>query len=327
MQQNNLARVLRIWWYVHQPAVLGGDGVQGVNPEILSAVLAQLLPALDERQRRLVLGALAAVAGSGGATMVARAAGVSRATVAAGGRELDEGVTWSDRVRRPGGGRKRAVERDPRILDALAGLMAPAGEGWSPVRWTTRSTYQLAEALRVEGLDASPTLVGRLLREQGYTLRFSPGGGRRRAEIDHRFRALSALVGDATARSEPVVIVEVRGAAGGLGVRAGADGLGAAFAGCALRLWWESVGSGLHPGARRLLACVDAGVAEEAENVWQSRLTGAGGIGLEIRTAIIPPVTCRWETIRTASFTMMGDQLESRRLNLGLVASAPPAAP
>ena len=44
--------------------------------ESLAAKFAALLPHLDERQRRLTMGAEARVLGHGGVAMVARAAGV-----------------------------------------------------------------------------------------------------------------------------------------------------------------------------------------------------------------------------------------------------------
>jgi hypothetical protein len=56
------------------------------RPEGIEAVLAAkfetLLPHLDERQRRLVIGAEAQSLGHGGIRLVARAAGVREGTVA-----------------------------------------------------------------------------------------------------------------------------------------------------------------------------------------------------------------------------------------------------
>ena len=57
-----------------------------VTSEILAAKFAAIFPHLDERQRRLLLGAEARALGHGGIRLVARAVGVREATVAAGGR-------------------------------------------------------------------------------------------------------------------------------------------------------------------------------------------------------------------------------------------------
>ena len=69
----------------------------------LASKLALILPHLNERQRRLVLGAEARALGHGGVSMVARAAQVSRTTVHAALAELDTAVPDSERSRKPGG--------------------------------------------------------------------------------------------------------------------------------------------------------------------------------------------------------------------------------
>lgn len=71
----------------------------------LGAALAALLPHLDERQRRLALGASARVPGYGGIRRVARLARVAESTVARGARELVAGSEPAGRVRAVGGGR------------------------------------------------------------------------------------------------------------------------------------------------------------------------------------------------------------------------------
>ena len=73
------------------------------------------LPLLNERQRRLVAAAMVAMLGRGGQARVAEATGMSRNTLLAGARELAGGAGPSERVRRPGAGRKRAIDLDPRM--------------------------------------------------------------------------------------------------------------------------------------------------------------------------------------------------------------------
>ena len=76
---------------------------------MLAAKFGSVFPHLDERQRRLLLGAEARVLGHGGIRLVARAAGVREATVSLGVAELESGAEPLGRARRPGGGRKRAA--------------------------------------------------------------------------------------------------------------------------------------------------------------------------------------------------------------------------
>ena len=86
---------------------------EGQPDESVARRYAALRPYLDERQRRLLLGAEAAELGRGGIKAVALATGVHPDTVAKGVRELEGGVEPAGRVRAPGGGRKPATENDP----------------------------------------------------------------------------------------------------------------------------------------------------------------------------------------------------------------------
>ncbi len=96
--------------------------------EVLVAKFAVLLPQLDERQRRLLLGAEAIALGRGGIAVVATAAGVARPTVTRGVAEVKAGgdnAEVPDRVRKPGGGRKSLTVTDPGIVAALDALVDP----------------------------------------------------------------------------------------------------------------------------------------------------------------------------------------------------------
>src|SRR6187402_1456133 len=100
---------------------------------------AAVSPGLDERQRRLLVAAEALAYGRGGGVAVSRATGVSRRAIRAGIRELQAGESRPPgRVRRPGGGRKSAVEKDPGLPAALERLIEPTprGDPESPLRWT-----------------------------------------------------------------------------------------------------------------------------------------------------------------------------------------------
>ena len=124
------------------------------------------LPLLDERQRRLMAEAL----GRGGQARVAAAAEMSRNTLIVGAVELAGGAGPTDRVRRPGAGRKRTVDLDPDMLVVLDSLVEPESRGdpMSPLRRTTKSTRVLSAELHRLGHQADESLVGRMLhyREQ-----------------------------------------------------------------------------------------------------------------------------------------------------------------
>src|ERR1700730_17158435 len=86
----------------------------------LGPSLLKVLPLLDERSRRLVLGMAAEAEGEGGAGRGAALAGASWQTGANGKAELAAGeAPPAGRTRRPGGGRKRLAESDPGLGEAL----------------------------------------------------------------------------------------------------------------------------------------------------------------------------------------------------------------
>ncbi len=93
--------------------------------------LGDLLPRLNERDRRLALAAEARTWGYGGITAVHKATGASPKTIRRGMSELsnDPPEETSDRVRAPGGGRKKAEVADPELVDALDGLIEPDTRG------------------------------------------------------------------------------------------------------------------------------------------------------------------------------------------------------
>jgi len=142
----------------------------------LAAKFAALFPHLDERQRRLTMGAEARVLGHGGVAAVARSPGVSRVTVSRAVRELETGEEPLGRTRRPGGGHKSVTATDPGVKAALLALVEPEARGdpQSPLRWTTKSLRNLADKLAGQGHKVSAPTVAALLREENFSLQGTP---------------------------------------------------------------------------------------------------------------------------------------------------------
>jgi hypothetical protein len=129
---------------------------------------------LDERLRRCVAAAEAAALGRRGISIVSRATGVSPRGIRRGLKELKQPRPRGagGRIRQPGGGRKRATDKDPTLRSDLERLVEPTtrGDPESPLRWTCKSVRQLADALRDQGHQASHQLVSELLADLGYSL-------------------------------------------------------------------------------------------------------------------------------------------------------------
>ena len=182
--------------------------------ESLAAKFQVLFPHLDERQRRLLMGAEARALGHGGIRLVARAAGGREATVAQGVTELDSGEGPLGRARRAGGGRKRVAGQDPGLRPALLALIEPGprGDPMSPLRWTTKSTRKLAEELTRQGHRISADTVADMLREEGFSLQGNARTieGRRHPDRDAQFRYIGGQVAGHLADGQPVISVDTK---------------------------------------------------------------------------------------------------------------------
>ena len=143
--------------------------------QAIKAKFAVLAPLLDERTRRLWAAVEARAIGRGGLTHVAEATGLSQTTIRAGLRELDSQSTadthtvTSERLRRPGGGRRSLVAQDPGLLKALEALVDPVtrGDPMGPLRWTCKSAARLAMELQTLGHAVSERSINRLLHDLG----------------------------------------------------------------------------------------------------------------------------------------------------------------
>ena len=174
-----------------------------------------LLPAMDERHRRLWAGTEARALGRGGIAVVARATGLARNTIVRGLAELAEKGTLSpSRVRRPGAGRKRATVLAPGLTTALEELVEPVtrGDPESPLRWTTKSTRHLAEELNNQGYEVSHTMVAGLLHDLEYSLQANrktlEGASHpdRNAQFEHINKAVKAQL----KRRQPAISVDTK---------------------------------------------------------------------------------------------------------------------
>ncbi len=183
------------------------------DPE-LQRKFAAILPNLDERQRRLLAAVEARSLGYGGIRRVSRASGISHAAIQRALKELDAPPPPPGRVRRPGGGRKKLRDKEPAILVALEGLIAPEtrGDPMSPLRWTCKSTRQLAEALGRQGFAVSHRVVGEMLHHLGYSLQAMAKTleGRQHPDRDAQFRYISEISGRYIAAGSPVISVDTK---------------------------------------------------------------------------------------------------------------------
>ena len=156
--------------------------VQEKHIQAIRQEFSEIAPLLDERRVRLWCASRTRAYnrehGRGGVTVVHRATGVSRNCIYAGIHELlTEGPPLPvARVRRPGAGRNHLPESQPGLCEALEQLVAPLtrGDPESKLRWVSKSTYHLSDALGAQGYTISPRSVGNVLIMLRFTIKHSP---------------------------------------------------------------------------------------------------------------------------------------------------------
>lgn len=185
--------------------------------EQIETKYSHLTPFLNERTRRLWAATEALALGYGGILAVHRATGISQNTIRTGLRELKSKAvnpTAPERIRQPGGGRKRVEEREPSILEALDRLVEPSsrGEPECPLRWTCKSVNQLAYALQEQGYAVCAMTVYTLLVEMGYSLQSNrkTQEGKQHPDRDAQFQHIAQQVDAFQTQHRPVISIDTK---------------------------------------------------------------------------------------------------------------------
>jgi Rhodopirellula transposase DDE domain len=176
---------------------------------------------LDERRLRLWAAAEAESLGWGGIAAVTRATGIRGKRIGLGIRELREQAKnppvqppQRQRVRRPGAGRKMLVTVDLTLWADLEQLIDPAtrGDPESALRWTIKSTRQLAAELKARGHDVGYRTVAKLLHEHGYSLQSirKTKEGQQNPDRDAQFQHINRQTKAFHAAGQPVISVDTK---------------------------------------------------------------------------------------------------------------------
>ncbi len=316
----------------------------GISDEVrgqLAVKFGVLFPHLDERQWRLLMGAEARTLGHGGI----RAAQVCETMVRKGVDELEAGEEPMGRVRRPGGGRKKAADLDPDVRPALLALVEPDERGglMSPLRWTVRPGSLRPEA--GFSLQAgAKTIEGKQHPDRDAQFRYINERAKQHMDAGQPVISVDTkkkeLVGDYKnvgdqwrPAGEPVLVkthdfLDRQGpgkaipygiydiAANTGWVSVGTDHNTAAFAVASIRRWWQGRGWHDYPVATRLLITADAGGSNGYRTrAWKTELAAlAADTGLDITVCHMPPGTSKWNKIEHRLFSHISMNWRGRPL-------------
>jgi len=171
---------------------------------------------LDERGLRLFAASEARAAGRGGIAAVSQITGIARSTIGRGLKDLEgEAAEWPyGRARRSGGGRKAATATQPGLRPALLQLVASAtrGDPQAALLWVSRSQRHLASALTAAGYQVSANLVGRLLKDLGFSLQGNAKTrqGSQHPDRDAQFQHIDANVVRFGRTGQPAISVDTK---------------------------------------------------------------------------------------------------------------------
>jgi transposase len=185
------------------------------NIELVKKRYKILSGMLNEKSRRLWSAAEAKVLGFGGISIVSKATKISRTTISTGIKEVDspEGLSM-ERLRKEGGGRKKATKKYPEVIVELERLLEPyvRGEPESPLLWTSKSLRKLSEELKTKGFNVSHKLVGEILKKQGFSLQANRKTyeGKGHPDRDEQFNYIHQKVVHFQSENNPVISVDAK---------------------------------------------------------------------------------------------------------------------
>lgn len=187
-------------------------------------ILLDLTPYLDEKQRRILYGSAASVLGHGGITFVNEITGSARNTITSGMDEITSPVEEktsqggrNDRIRKPGAGRKRTLDKNPLLYEKIEEIITQNGDTYGnpekPLRWTTWSLRKIAGELVKFGITVSQNIVSRALDALGYSKQQNQKMyqvGEQHPDRDAQFCFINDTSAEFLSKGEPVISVDTK---------------------------------------------------------------------------------------------------------------------
>ena len=184
--------------------------------DIIKTRIETVLPILDERQRRVYLSAEAQSIGWGGKSRIAELSSVTRRTIAKGETESFVTMDYSskNRIRKEGGGRKKVIEHQPEMLQAIENIVSPhtMGDPMNPLIWTSKSIRKITAELFALGYNVCHEVVRQCLIELGYSLQANKktkeGGDS--PDRDAQFEHINKTAKEFEKENDPVISVDCK---------------------------------------------------------------------------------------------------------------------
>lgn len=184
--------------------------------DVIKVRLDAILPMLNERQRRVYLAAESKSIGWGGKSKIAQLASVSRRTISKGESESFAYVedTLKNRIRKEGGGRKKAIDLQPKMLKAIEDIVSAhtMGDPMNPLIWSSKSMRKITAELIILGFKVCHEVVRQCLIKLGYSLqtnRKTKEGGDS-PDRDAQFEHINQTAKEFIECNDPVISVDCK---------------------------------------------------------------------------------------------------------------------
>jgi hypothetical protein len=185
--------------------------------EIINTKFEALNDVFTERSRRMWAGTEAQALGWGGITIVTQATGLDEKTISRGIKEIDKPDTQAEknRIRRRGGGRRTLIYKDETLTKDLQELVEPVerGDPERSLRWSSKSTYRLAEELQKQNHSISQKSVHTLLDKNGYSMQSNKKrneGNSSHIDRDAQFRYINDSVVSQQKKDQPCISIDTK---------------------------------------------------------------------------------------------------------------------
>jgi len=173
------------------------------------------LKGCNEVQRRRLAGIKSLQIGWGGISYVCKLANMSPNTVRKGINEVQsKKLKKVKRLRKKGGGRKKLKDKHPQLKKDLERIMnnSTAGDPMKLLKWSNKSTYAIAEALKERGHSISEDTVGRMLKKEKYSLQANKKRyeGNSHPDRDAQFHYINDKAQEFIGKKQPVISVDTK---------------------------------------------------------------------------------------------------------------------
>jgi len=175
----------------------------------------KIFQTLNEAQKRWFAAEKSLELGYGGVKKISELTGLSRTTITKGISELkSSAILTIEKIRKSGCGRKRAEEDNDFLIKEIEMILEEntAGDPMSLLKWTCKSTRNIADELNKKGFNISYRTVFRILKDLNYSLQVNKKAisSSNNYNRDEQFRYINEIVKEFISLNEPIISVDTK---------------------------------------------------------------------------------------------------------------------